>query len=63
VITNQYCMTMAEYNAWMNAKLYRVCATCLSCQTSGLISRSSEQRHDAAPAAEPGTPGLQAHRS
>jgi len=26
MITNRYCATMAEYNSWMNAKLYALCA-------------------------------------
>ena len=27
MITSQYCVTMAEYNSWMNTKLYALCAT------------------------------------
>jgi uncharacterized damage-inducible protein DinB len=27
MITSQYCVAMAEYNSWMNAKLYALCAT------------------------------------
>lgn len=26
MITSQYCTTMADYNSWMNAKLYALCA-------------------------------------
>ena len=27
MITSQYCVTMAQYNSWMNAKMYILCAT------------------------------------
>jgi len=27
MITNPYCVAMAEYNAWMNAKMYALCET------------------------------------
>jgi len=27
MITRQYCETMAQYNSWMNAKLYELCGT------------------------------------
>lgn len=27
MITNAYCLTMAQYNAWMNSRLYALCAT------------------------------------
>ncbi|HKA55307.1 MAG TPA: DinB family protein [Candidatus Binatia bacterium] len=27
MITSRYCTTMAQYNSWMNAKLYELCAT------------------------------------
>jgi uncharacterized damage-inducible protein DinB len=27
MITSKYCVTMAEYNSWMNAKMYGLCAT------------------------------------
>src|SRR3981081_2740278 len=27
MITSHYCVTMAQYNSWMNAKLYALCAT------------------------------------
>jgi uncharacterized damage-inducible protein DinB len=29
MITSQYCVVMAEYNAWMNAKMYALCETLL----------------------------------
>jgi uncharacterized damage-inducible protein DinB len=27
MITSQYCVVMADYNSWMNAKMYALCAT------------------------------------
>lgn len=27
MITNAYCRTMAQYNEWMNSRLYALCAT------------------------------------
>ena len=27
MITSQYCVAMAEYNSWMNAKMYALCDT------------------------------------
>jgi uncharacterized damage-inducible protein DinB len=27
MITSQYCVTMAQYNSWMNAQMYTLCAT------------------------------------
>ena len=27
MITREYCITMAEYNSWMNARVYRLCAS------------------------------------
>ena len=27
MITAEFCLTMAQYNAWMNDRLYALCAT------------------------------------
>ena len=38
MITSQYCATMAEYNSWMNAKMYALCATLTD------VDRKKDQR-------------------